>query len=179
MADDIVARIDTLLEGATEGSWGTYGDGTHEVYQEPTGDDEGQYICYQVVRAADARFIAAARTLVPELRDEIVRLREAGPWTQHVERQRAMKRERDGDCICNTGPETDGPEEECPWHGREYQHWIRALAVQEAEVERLRGALNGLVSQWKAIAAVEVGGGYGAALEDNIAAIEDVLRGDQ
>lgn len=77
MADDITDRARAALEGVTDGPWGTYGDGTHEVYQEPTGDDEGQYICYQVVRTADARFIAAARTLVPELRAEVERLRGA------------------------------------------------------------------------------------------------------
>lgn len=33
--------------------------------------------------------------------------------------------ERDGACICDYNPETtDGPQEDCPFHGRPYAYWI-------------------------------------------------------
>lgn len=50
---------------------------------------------------------------------------------------------RDGDCICDGNPSTtNGPEEDCPWHGREYTYWVaRADEVKEvAEVEKLRAS---------------------------------------
>ncbi|WP_087075917.1 hypothetical protein [Mycobacterium dioxanotrophicus] len=124
------------------------------------------------IKTADAEFIAAARTLVPELvaeverlrkitdiidpdsvyreqRDqawaecdaanaEVERLRAGGPWVEHVEFQRAMKLQRDGDCTCNTGPDTEGPDEFCPWHGREYRFLADELVRLAAEVERLQ-----------------------------------------
>jgi hypothetical protein len=76
-------------------------------------------------------------TLVPELVAEVERLRAGGPW---VERMNAMKRERDGGCICDCNPETtDGPDEFCPWHGRTYRELVEGLESQAAEVERLQG----------------------------------------
>lgn len=30
-----------------------------------------------------------------------------------------------GECVCNTGPSIDGPEEDCPQHGRPYKWWVR------------------------------------------------------
>lgn len=69
---------------------------------------------------------------------ELEALRTAGPWMEHVERQRAMKRERDGECICNTGPDTDGPDEVCPWHGREYRYWVDGCTSLAAELEKHR-----------------------------------------
>jgi hypothetical protein len=83
------------------------------------------------------------RGLVPELIAEIERLQASGPWVEHVEYQRAMKRERDGGCICDGNPATTGgPEEDCPWHGREYRYWVDGCASLAAEVERLRGAVS-------------------------------------
>jgi hypothetical protein len=78
-----------------------------------------------------------APDLVRELVDELEDLRKGGPWVEHVERQRAMKRQRDGECICNTGPDTDGPDEFCPWHGRPYRELV-------AEMERLQSAAKTL-----------------------------------
>ncbi len=116
--DDLINRTTTALEGSERG----------------TG------------LSKDFMLAAAARTLVPELRDALVaakariaELETTGPWMEHVERQRAMKRERDGECICNTGPDTEGPDEECPWHGREYRYWVDALVAAHADNERLRG----------------------------------------
>lgn len=58
---------------------------------------------------------------------------------------------RDGGCICDSGPESAGPEEDCPWHGREYAYWVELthdLTGQRdealAEVERLRAAAKTL-----------------------------------
>jgi hypothetical protein len=78
---------------------------------------------------------------------EVERLRDTGPWMEHVERQRAMKRERDGECICNTGPDADGPDEFCPWHGRRYTELVEGLETQAAELERLRGVLADMEAQ--------------------------------
>ncbi|OBF14430.1 hypothetical protein [Mycolicibacterium conceptionense] len=82
--------------------------------------------------------------LVPELVAEVEQLRAGGPWVEHVERQRAMKLQRDGECICDNGPDTSGPDEFCPWHGREYRYLVDELVRQSAEVERLRGACKTL-----------------------------------
>ena len=100
-------------------------------------------------------FIRDARTLLPELVAEVERLRAGVPWMEHVEYQRAMKRERDGECICDTGPETGGPEEDCPWHGREYSYWVeRSIDLDgqrdqlRAEVENLRADHERAVQDW-------------------------------
>jgi hypothetical protein len=42
-------------------------------------------------------------------------------------------------CICNTGPDTDGPEEDCPLHGRaEFAPRALLAALAEAEADRDR-----------------------------------------
>lgn len=65
---------------------------------------------------------------------EVERLRVGGPWVEHVERMEAMKRTRDGECICDTSPETGGPEEFCPWHGRPYSELLDIITRQQAEI---------------------------------------------
>jgi hypothetical protein len=49
--------------------------------------------------------------------------------------------ERDGACICDYNPSTtDGPQEDCPFHGRPYAYWIErgdALAERLAAIEAL------------------------------------------
>jgi hypothetical protein len=77
---------------------------------------------------------AALDAATPELIAEIERLRAGGAWVEHVERQRAMKRERDGECICNTGPDTEGPDEFCPWHGRRYSELVEIIVQQQAQI---------------------------------------------
>lgn len=150
---DLIERAKAALEGV--GAWENYGTtiaeyvghhtcgtgvnghyGAHEAGcgLEPIGDASPVRI---------AKFAADASGLVPELLAEVERLREAGPWTQHVEYQRAMKRERDGGCICDGNPATtNGPEEDCPWHGREYRYWVEGVACKAAEVVKLRGAIE-------------------------------------
>lgn len=90
----------------------------------------------EVARLTAALAAMEARALAAEA--QVAELRKAGPWTEHVEKMRAMKAERDGDCICDTNPETtDGPDECCPWHGRAYSDWIDwGVTLQECVVER-------------------------------------------
>jgi hypothetical protein len=48
--------------------------------------------------------------------------------------------DRDGPCICDYGPNTDGPQEDCPFHGRPYAYWVErgdALTARLARVEAL------------------------------------------
>lgn len=125
---DVAARARAALEGVTAGPW------QWDWHVNPIDDDELHGPNWEHVvgtRAApsdaDAEFIAAARTLVPELVAEVERLRAAGPWVEHLEHERAMKRERDGECICDRGPESDGPDEFCPWHGRPYPELVTIL----------------------------------------------------
>lgn len=102
-------------------------------------------------------FAVAAAGLVEELADEVESLRAAGPWTTHVEQMRAMRAERDGDCICDTDPDPetcDGPEETCPYHGRAYAEWVERgdlwqerAEVAEAEAARLRRELRARVGE--------------------------------
>lgn len=68
MADDILAGVDALLEGVTEGPW----EWCDETGYLVTADGE----MVPSFNEANARFLAAARTLVPKLRDEVARLRE-------------------------------------------------------------------------------------------------------
>lgn len=92
---------------------------------------------------------------------EVKRLRDSGPWVEHVERRRAMQRERDGECICDGNPATtDGPQEDCPWHGRPYRYWVDGLEHANAEVERLR----------------DVGGHWKALWRQNIETAADAMR---
>jgi hypothetical protein len=54
--------------------------------------------------------------------------------------------ERDGACICDYNPSTtDGPQEDCPFHGRPYAYWIErgdALADRLAAVSALADDLT-------------------------------------
>ena len=55
--------------------------------------------------------------------------------------------ERDGACICDYNPETtDGPQEDCPHHGRPYAYWIEYGDKQQTRAEAAEAALAGLVA---------------------------------
>lgn len=41
-------------------------------------------------------------------------------------------------CICNTGPGTDGPSEDCPAHGRDYSWWVEGAELLQARISRVR-----------------------------------------
>lgn len=45
---------------------------------------------------------------------------------------------RHGECVCNTGPGTDGPDEFCPQHGRPYTDLLRYLDEVAHERDALR-----------------------------------------
>ncbi len=49
---------------------------------------------------------------------------ELSAWRQH------------GPCICDTGPNTDGPQEFCPMHGRRYQDDVVDRACDQANTDR-------------------------------------------
>lgn len=143
MSTDVVARAREALEGVTKGPWKLGNRAYPDVVHTPHGclwnPSRGE-----INNPQDGEFIAAARSLVPELVAEVERLRAGGAWTEHVESQKAMKTERDGDCICNTGPDTEGPDEFCPWHGRPYAYWVDNLVRQGAALNALRGAVTEL-----------------------------------
>lgn len=47
--------------------------------------------------------------------------------------------ERDGACICDYDPATtDGPQEDCPFHGRPYSYWIERGDTLADERDELR-----------------------------------------
>jgi hypothetical protein len=49
----------------------------------------------------------------------------------------------DEPCMCNTGPDTDGPDECCPQHGRPYTYWVRGCEELNARLAA-PPILNGL-----------------------------------
>jgi hypothetical protein len=54
----------------------------------------------------------------------------------------------DETCICDRGPNSDGPEEDCPIDGRPYAYWVErsdALAKRLVDAETL-------ADQWDALA---------------------------
>lgn len=66
------------------------------------------------------------------------------------EYDRSLLAERVGECICDTSPGTDGPDEVCPQHGRRYSELVEMftrdyttlterLGFLEAEVRRAQG----------------------------------------
>lgn len=46
------------------------------------------------------------------------------------------------ECICDTGPESDGPDECCPQHGRPYSDWIDYGEAMRAGRERAEHKLR-------------------------------------
>jgi hypothetical protein len=80
------------------------------------------------------------KALIREAIAEIKKLRAGGAWNEHVQYQLAMKRQRDGECICNTGPDTDGPDEFYPWHGRRYTELVDIIVGQQAQLNGLSAA---------------------------------------
>ena len=43
-------------------------------------------------------------------------------------------------CICNTGPDTEGPDECCPVHGRPLAYWIEYGDAMQLKVEKMQKA---------------------------------------
>lgn len=71
--DAIQARVD----GATNGPWGCYGDGAHEVFDagEYSDGDRGEVVAAVIDKLSDAVFIAEAREDIPALLAEVQRLK--------------------------------------------------------------------------------------------------------
>jgi len=106
---------------------------------------------------ANGAFIAAARTAVPALLDALEAAeRERDAARKHAERERtAQKHWHDkwvavlGTCICDGNPATtDGPEEDCPQHGRSYTEWIQRGDALQAENQRLRDGITALADDY-------------------------------
>lgn len=72
---------------------------------------------------------------------EVERLRRDLGWRDS---QIADRERRDGECLCDHNPSTtDGPQEDCPYHGRAYGYWVEGVAQLQAVIERVRAlALN-------------------------------------
>lgn len=106
---------------------------SHDLIGED-GDGDWMVVFERLMELRPARDVALA---------EVERLRAGGPWVEHIERMNAMKRTRDGDCICDRNPETtDGPDEFCPWDGRPYREVVGILESQAAEIAQLRAQRN-------------------------------------
>lgn len=56
-------------------------------------------------------------------------------------------------CICDTGPNSDGPAEDCPQHGRTYAYWVAAAGEAEAALERVEVVLT----EWDQLSKAESG----------------------
>ena len=86
MTNDILARAEQAMEGVTEGPWeypeAILGCPSAAIF---TGGDEGSAeVLIGLARPAEGRFIAAARTLVPEL---VTALREARATNARLNRR--------------------------------------------------------------------------------------------
>lgn len=99
MTDDLIARAKAALEGVTEGPWRAslldgidYEDGSSCIRGGVYPDERGStpvFLTSGGIDRRDARFIAASRTLVPELVAEVERLRGAldglaARWTDEL-----------------------------------------------------------------------------------------------
>ena len=147
MTDDVIARATAALEGVTEGPWRTslldgidYEDGSSCIRGGVYPSEHGSapvFLASGGIDRRDARFIAASRTLVPELLAEVERLQ----GLQRDDRQNAINAIEERDQA--------NAEVERLRAGRANHEVLMASAAEQyeklaAEVERLRGALDGL-----------------------------------
>lgn len=161
MTDDLTARVRAALEGVTRGPWDAAeafdasfvcaGDGrVSETWIVRLDNRPGR-----VKDRADARFIAAARSLVPELLAEVERL---NTWDGLM----ALLDEHWPADIFPTL--ADDPDRD---PGPRIVSLLRWVEQQRAEVDRLRDALDRLAEVWSET------NPFGAQL------LRDVLRGGQ
>jgi len=158
MTDDVIARATAALEGVTEGPWKQNGNnGVHT----PTGR------CIATTHSSgwngpgfnkrDSEFIAAARTLVPELLAKIERERERAQ--EHIDarlraegRSEAWQRNADGWRQRATSAEAEAERLRADHDPAHCYHCPRCADADDSqregyerartEVERLRGALD-------------------------------------
>lgn len=57
--------------------------------------------------------------------------------------------ERDGECICDYGPGTDGPDEMCPFHGRPYTYWAEGCGHLSGRLDRIRECVDRWDAQYE------------------------------
>ena len=88
---------------------------------------------YALLQKAKAELEQAKATIDTQV--ELVRT-----WALEVDRLKSEV-ERHGECICNTGPGTDGPEEFCPRHGRPYNDALEYMdrIIKSDRAERADG----------------------------------------
>lgn len=146
---DIATRAKMTLEGVTDGPWEVNGFGN--VNRTPGGEHPPVAKAW---KAADARFIAQSRTLMPELLAGVERTQEVrDQWRGRAENaemeidflQEALQRAR--------ADAASGDDAAARWR-------IRAETA-EAEVDRLRGALDRLAENWIETYGYEGGDGSG------------------
>jgi hypothetical protein len=81
------------------------------------------------------------RTLREVERILVARQRPTAPPEDRVSGSGRPSNDRDGACICDYNPATtDGPQEDCPFHGRLYAYWVKrgdALTARLAAVEAI------------------------------------------
>ena len=72
--------------------------------------------------------------------------------------------ERDGACICDYNPDTtDGPQEDCPFHGRPYAYWIERGDVLAARLERVEAVAR----RWESVPKPVVGWNSGLSATES------------
>ena len=148
MSDDITSRARAALEGVTQ-PWRWSG-----------GEDDDPAVV----------FIDAAPRLMSELLAEVERLRAGREFERGMLVAGAAEIQDLGFKVEQLQAEQDEDRDEI--------HTLRRhLADDEAEIERLRGALDGLVARWENAPGMDTTG-YGA-FEECAADLRDVLRGDR
>lgn len=143
MTDDVTDRARAALEGVTDGPWEAPETILGQRCTTVFGKDRKQ-VLYHAGTDANARFTAAARSLVPELLAEVKRERSRSRDLHYaIDQLRKDAPPCDGGCNPN-----DGPQEECSAHGRTPADLWRQLDIVRkqrddavAEVEKLRTAL--------------------------------------
>lgn len=161
MTDDTVARARAALEGVTPEPWEVYDDEPdlldgYQIWHDD-GDPGIAFVCRGIHQGhddgrADARFIAASRTLLPEL------LAEVEKWQF-----------RCGQAICNgelREAERDAARHELALLRDVHAEMAEERTAARAEVERLRGALEWIASHVHSMGQLDQ-------------TIKAVLRGDQ
>lgn len=134
---DILTRVDRMLDGVTEGPWEQNGNnGIHTPQGRCVALTHSSDWNGQGANKRDALFIAAARTLVPELRDEVQRLK-----TELAGAQQTIAHQCEG-MGWIAGHDRQGLD-----HLNEAMQSAKERDAARAEVERLKGALESLVAE--------------------------------
>jgi len=94
-------------------------------------DHYGPCSCFQELRDELAALMALGEQRVRERLAEVA-----------VSSSGRPSNDRDGACICDYNPETtEGPVEDCPFHGRPYAYWIERGDALQARAEKAEADL--------------------------------------